>query len=60
MSYPNNEMMFGSIPTRNSEFKVERCVFCDFIKNSGEFEELEVEDEKMYLNHMSVTHGLEK
>ncbi|HVB12961.1 MAG TPA: hypothetical protein VNE86_07490 [Nitrososphaerales archaeon] len=53
-------MMFASLPSRNNQFKVERCVFCEFIKNSGEFEELELEDEKMYLNHMSVSHGLER
>ncbi|MHB2035506.1 MAG: hypothetical protein ACYCPW_02035 [Nitrososphaerales archaeon] len=60
MSETEQQMMFASVPSRNNQFKVERCVFCEFIKNCGEFEELEVEDEKMYLNHMSVTHGLEK
>ena len=53
-------MISASAPSRIKQFKVERCVFCEFVKNSGEFEEFELEDEKMYLTHMSVSHGLER
>jgi len=54
------QMISASAPSRIKQFKVERCVFCEFVKNSGEFEEFELEDEKMYLTHMSVSHGLER
>ncbi len=55
-------MMSGSrLPVRSvNEFTLEACCFCEFVRNSGDFEQLDIEDEKMYLSHLLTTHGLEK
>jgi len=54
-------MMSGSSSyTGSRQLKLERCVFCEFVKNSAVSEELDLEDEKMFLNHLSISHGLER
>ncbi len=54
-------MSESRFPARNSQqLKLEKCVFCEFVRHSIESEKLEEEDEKLFLCHLSASHGLER
>jgi hypothetical protein len=44
----------------DGEFRIEPCTFCEFVRNNSAMEHLEEEDERMFLKHLLLSHGLER
>jgi hypothetical protein len=54
-------MMFkANYSATTKQFLLEKCVFCEFVKNSPELSELESADEELYRTHLMVAHGLQR
>jgi hypothetical protein len=39
---------------------IQPCAFCEFYNDSESVESWTLEDEKLYLKHLKISHGLER